>query len=96
MGIRPSAKPSWENDFYQMQENKKLIISYAGDNVEMTYSKHADPLSLEQLSSCEFNFHGGGFVIMKVFLGVGYLPYLEGGIGDGHALNSSGYEITSG
>lgn len=31
----------------------------------------------------------------KAFLGVGYLPYLKGGIGDGHALNSSGYEITS-
>ena len=32
----------------------------------------------------------------KVFLGVGCLPYLKGGIGDGHALHSSGYEITSG
>lgn len=32
----------------------------------------------------------------KVFLGVGYLPYLEGRIGDGDALNSLGYEITSG
>lgn len=53
-----------------MQENKKLIISYAGDNVEMICSKHADPLSLEQLSSCEFNFHGGGFVI-KGFPGGG-------------------------
>ena len=31
----------------------------------------------------------------KVFLGVGHLPYLKEGIGDRHALNSSGYEITS-
>ena len=63
--------------------------------MEMTYSKHADSLPwrncpvvslismVEDLSS-------------KVFLGVGCLPYLKGGIGDGHALNSSGYEITSG
>lgn len=63
--------------------------------MEMTYSKHADSLSLEQLSSCEL-ISMLEDLSSKVFLGVGCLPYLKGGIGDGHALNSSGYEITSG
>lgn len=61
-----------------MHENKKLIILYAGDNLKMTYSKHADPLSLEQLSSCEFDFHGGGFVI-KGFPGGGAFAVFERG-----------------
>ena len=47
--------------------------------MEMTYSKHADSLSLEQLlSSCEFNFHVGGFVI-KGFPGGGVFAIFERG-----------------
>ena len=61
-----------------MHDNKKLIILVAGDNLKMTCSKHADPLSLEQLSSCEFNFHGGGFVI-KGFPGGGVVAIFERG-----------------
>jgi len=41
--IRPSAKPSWENEVYLMHENKKLIILCVGDNLKLTYSKHTDP-----------------------------------------------------
>ena len=61
-----------------MHENKKLIILYAGDNLKMTYSKHGDPLSLEKLSSCEFDFHGGGFVV-KGFPGGGAFAIFERG-----------------